>query len=53
LTILLLLISCTTNTGGDYCFLYRPVYADYKNDTPETVRQIDENNIVYDNLCGK
>lgn len=49
--ILLLLASCTTNTSGDYCLLYRPIYADYEKDTPETIRQVDENNIVYDAIC--
>lgn len=51
LIILILLASCTTNTSGDYCFLYRPIYADYELDTAETIRQIDENNVVYDSLC--
>lgn len=42
---------CTTNINGDFCLLYEPVYADYEHDTPETVRQIDRNNVVYDDLC--
>ncbi len=49
--ILILLASCTTNTSGDYCFLYHPIYADYEKDTAETIRQIDNNNIVYDTIC--
>jgi hypothetical protein len=48
----ILLASCTTNTSGDYCLLYRPIYADYKSDTPETIRQIDDNNVVWDKLCN-
>jgi len=31
--------------------LYEPVYADYEKDTPETIKQIDKNNIIYDELC--
>lgn len=50
---LILLASCTTNTSGDYCLLYRPIYADYSFDTPETIRQIDDNNVVYDTLCER
>lgn len=45
------LSGCTTNINGDFCLLYEPVYADYEHDTPETVRQIDRNNVVYDDLC--
>ena len=43
--------ACTTNINGDFCLIYEPIYADYENDTPETIRQIDRNNIVYDDLC--
>lgn len=46
------LTSCTTNTNGDFCMIYEPVYADYQNDTHETIRQIDRNNVVYDDLCN-
>ena len=49
--ILLTLSGCTTNINGDFCLLYEPVYADYERDTPETIRQIDRNNVVYDDLC--
>lgn len=49
--ILSVLSGCTTNISGDFCLLYEPVYADYEHDTPETVRQIDRNNVVYDDLC--
>ncbi len=45
------LTACTTNISGDFCLLYEPVYADYERDTPETIKQIDRNNIVYDELC--
>ena len=47
------LIACTTNINGDFCLLYEPVYADYENDTPATIKQIDKNNVVYDDLCMK
>lgn len=47
------LIACTTNINGDFCLLYEPVYADYEKDTPETIKQIDRNNFVYDDLCMK
>ncbi len=50
--ILIMLNACTTNINGDFCLIYEPVYADYENDTPETIRQIDRNNIVYDEICG-
>lgn len=49
--ILSALSGCTTSINGDFCLLYEPVYADYEHDTPETVRQIDRNNVVYDDLC--
>nr|DAH62494.1 MAG TPA: hypothetical protein [Caudoviricetes sp.] len=44
---MLLSSGCTTCLNGDFCALYRPVYPDYEKDTPETIRRIDENNIVY------
>ena len=47
------LSGCTTNINGDFCLIYEPIYADYENDTPETIRQIDRNNIVYDEMCVK
>lgn len=50
-TILLLSSGCTTLTGGGFCDLYQPIYADYDRDTAQTIRQIDANNIVYDRLC--
>ena len=45
------LTACTTNINGDFCLIYEPVYPDYVNDTPETINQIDRNNVVYDELC--
>ena len=42
---------CTTSISGDFCLIYEPIYADYEHDTPKTIRQIDKNNIVYDEMC--
>lgn len=53
LTILSVLNACTTNINGDFCLIYEPVYMDYTRDTPETIRQVDRNNVVYDDLCGE
>lgn len=50
--IILLLSGCTTNISGDFCDIYQPVYADYQNDTAETIRQVDLNNVVFDSLCN-
>lgn len=49
--ILIGLSGCMINTNGDFCLIYEPIYADYEKDTPETIRQIDRNNVVYDELC--
>lgn len=51
LLILTGLNACTASINGNYCLLYEPIYADYDNDTAETIRQIDRNNVVYDDLC--
>ena len=45
------LSACTTNINGDFCLIYEPIYADYEQDTPETIIQIDRNNSVYDEMC--
>ena len=53
LLIIILLASCTINTAAnDFCYLYRPVYADYENDTAETIQQVDQNNVAYEELCN-
>ena len=49
----LMLNACTTNINGDFCLIYEPIYADYEADTPETIRQIDRNNAVYEEICKK
>ena len=46
-------LSDSENISGDFCLIYEPVYPDYINDTPETINQIDRNNVVYDELCLK
>ena len=51
--ILIMLNACTTNINGDFCLIYEPIYADYEHDTPETIRQIDRNNVVYAEMCGQ
>lgn len=51
LMILLLLNGCTIRLNGDFCDVYLPVFPDYENDTPETIRQIDKNNIVWNKMC--
>lgn len=51
LLILSALNGCTTSINGDFCLLYEPIFADYEKDTQETIRQVDRNNIVYDELC--
>lgn len=51
LMILSVLNACTTNINGDFCLIYEPVYMDYDNDTAETIRQVDRNNVVYDDWC--
>ena len=44
--------SCATVLNGDFCDVYQPVYLDYERDTPETIRQVDVNNIVWE-TCQK
>lgn len=51
--ILIMLNACTTNINGDFYLLYEPVYLDYEKDTPETIRQTDRNNAVFEDICEK
>lgn len=44
------LSACKTSTDGDFCALYEPIFPDYARDTPETLRQIERNNVVYE-MC--
>ena len=51
--ILIMLNACTTNINGDFCLIYEPIYTDYEHDTPETIRQTDRNNAVFEDICEK
>ena len=51
ISLMIELNACTTNINGDFCLIYEPIYADYEQDTPETIIQIDKNNAVYDEMC--
>lgn len=45
-----LLTGCATNSAGKtFCDIYNPVYTGA--DTEETLKQIDDNNAVYSELC--
>ena len=46
------LTACTTSLNGSFCAVYEPVYLDYENDTAETIRQVDRNNVVFER-CEK
>ncbi len=47
---LVMLSGCATNTAGDFCLIYKPVYTS-DLDTEETRDQADQNNAVYQELC--
>ena len=47
------LAACQTATRPSvYCDIARPITYSATQDTPETVRQIQEANAVYNELCG-
>lgn len=48
--ILLMLGGCASTIPGDFCLLYMPVYT-HPQDTEETRRQADINNILYADMC--
>lgn len=50
--ILILLSGCTKNTINSFCLIYEPIYPNYETDTSETIKQIDRNNIAYEELCN-
>ena len=51
-TALILLNGCMKNTSAnDFCLIYSPVYPNLSLDSPETIRQIDWNNIAFDEIC--
>lgn len=43
----LLLSGCSKRLYGGFCLLYQPVFLDYENDTAETIKQVEKNNVVY------
>lgn len=43
----LLLSGCLNRLYGGFCLLYQPVFLDYQNDTAETIKQVEKNNVVY------
>lgn len=51
LALTLCLIGCSPSTIDSYCLKYKSVTFSASKDTPETVRQVRENNAVFDNDC--
>lgn len=43
----LALSGCVKRLNGEFCLLYQPVFLDYENDTAETIKQVEKNNVVY------
>lgn len=41
------LSGCVKRLDGGFCLLYQPVFLDYENDTAETIKQVEKNNVVY------
>lgn len=41
------LSGCVKRLDGSFCLLYQPVFLDYENDTAETIKQVEKNNVVY------
>ena len=41
------LSGCVTRLDGGFCRIYQPVFLDYENDTTETIKQVEKNNVVY------
>jgi len=50
-TVLVLVSGCSPTVVDTYCTNYTPVAYSASKDTPETVRQIQENNSVWKRLC--
>lgn len=50
---LVVLTSCATNGPAEFCLIYEPVFMAAEDHlTPETERQIIENNEVWEAICG-
>lgn len=47
----LLVVSCSPQVVDGYCLNYKPIIFSASGDTSDTVRQIRENNAVFDRLC--
>lgn len=48
--ILILLPGCARNLADSFCYLYSPVYTN-ASDTEDTKYQVDQNNVVWEELC--
>ena len=51
LTMMLSITSCVRNTADSFCLIYEPIFVDLENDTEFTIKQVMNNNVVYDELC--
>lgn len=45
------LSGCVKRLDGGFCHIYKPVFLNYQNDTENTIAQVEENNVVYLELC--
>lgn len=45
------LSGCVKRLDGGFCRIYQPVFLDYQNDTEKTITQVEENNVVYLEMC--
>jgi hypothetical protein len=50
--ILMLLDGCANVSRASFCDIYRPVYMS-RRDSENTKKQIDGNNVAWQELCGK
>lgn len=47
------LSGCVKRLDGSFCRIYQPVFLDYEKDTEETIKQVEQNNVVYMRCVGK
>lgn len=45
------LSGCVKRLDGGFCRIYKPVFLNYQDDTANTIAQVEENNVVYLELC--
>ena len=45
------LSGCVKRLDGSFCRIYKPVFLNYQDDTENTIAQVEENNVVYLELC--